>query len=159
MRNFFQDTELLPIYDKMIGGERLNRSEGITLFQTEHLPQLAYLANWKTTQLHGNRVFYVKNQHLNPTNVCEYHCLFCSFRRDKGEEGAYTYDLETIRDKMKDMNPLTREVHIVSGLNPELPFDYYEDMIRIIKEEHPEINVKAFTDETNTDTTMVIANC
>lgn len=145
MRTFFKESELLDIYDKVMAAERLSLSDGITLFETPDLPQLSYLANWKSRQLHGNNTFYVHNQHLNPTNVCEYSCLFCSFRRDKGEDGAYTLSLEQIREKVKNMQPRTREIHIVSGLNPELPFSYYMDMLSIIKEERPEVNLKAFT--------------
>jgi aminodeoxyfutalosine synthase len=141
----FENTELLPIYNKVIKGERLSREDGLLLMRTENLSQLAYLANHRRKILNGERVFYVKNQHLNPTNVCEYHCLFCSFRRDDGEEGAYTYSLEEIRKKVSAMAPGIREIHIVSGLNPSLSFEYYEEIIRIIKEERPHANVKAFT--------------
>ena len=145
MRIFFKKNDLLSIYDKVMEGERLSVEDGIRLFRSDDLPGISYLANWKTGQLHGDRTLYVRNQHLNPTNVCEYDCMFCSFRRDAGEDGAYTYDLQTIREKVKEMHPKTREIHIVSGLNPELAFSYYLDMITIIKEEMPLAHVKAFT--------------
>lgn len=145
MRQFFVAQNLGDIYDKVIAGERLSFDDGVRLYHTDHLDLLGYLANRVRHNLHGKRVFYVRNQHLNPTNICEYNCMFCSFRRDEGEDGAYFYDMDKVRDKVAAMDPKTTEIHIVSGLHPDLPFQYYLDLLKTVQEVRPDIFIKAFT--------------
>ena len=99
------------------------------------------------TRLHGKTTFYNWNLHLNSTNVCEADCLFCSFSRLKtGEPKAYTMSIEDaekwIRTRYK---PGMTEIHIVNGLNPDLDFDYYPNLLRMIRKEFPELHIKAFT--------------
>jgi aminodeoxyfutalosine synthase len=145
LQDFFADTDFFAIYKKVLAGKRLNRDEGIRILRDLDLPRLGFLANQRTRQKHGKRVLFVRNQHLNPTNICVYNCLFCSFRRDAGEEGAYFYSLDEIRQRVRDMDADLRELHIVSGLHPDLPFDYYLDMLHIIRAERPHVHIKAFT--------------
>jgi aminodeoxyfutalosine synthase len=142
------DPRLLSIAEKVQAGERLEREEGITLFASNDLLAIGALADLANRRKNGDRVFFVANQHLNPTNVCVLRatCVFCSYARRPKEEGAYTMTLEeafaeasSIRD-----TPI-REFHIVGGLHPKLPVSYYEDMIRGLKERHPGVEIKALT--------------
>jgi len=96
--------------------------------------------------MHGDRSFYVRNRQLNPTNVCEYSCMFCSFYRREGEEGGYTMTMEEIAEKVRDgVTHGIQEIHITSGLHPTLPFSYYTDMLRTIKSIAPDLHIKGFT--------------
>jgi aminodeoxyfutalosine synthase len=95
---------------------------------------------------HGRKAYYVYNQHLNYTNVCVNRCRFCAFSRDKGETGSYTFSIEDIRRQLTDrLDEPVKEIHMVGGLNPDLPFKYYLDALKTIREIRPEATIKAFT--------------
>ena len=132
---------------KVAHGMRLSAEEGYFLFAYPDLLAVARLAHSVRTRLHGKTTFYNWNLHLNSTNVCEADCLFCSFSRLKtGEPKAYTMSIEDaekwIRTRYK---PGMTEIHIVNGLNPDLDFDYYPNLLRMIRKEFPELHIKAFT--------------
>jgi aminodeoxyfutalosine synthase len=132
----------------VIAGERLTGDDGIVLFETDDLLGLGALADHVNRRLNGDRVFFSANQHINPTNVCILRntCVFCSFARTPKEEGAYTRSLDEIfaeADAARS-NPTT-EFHIVGGLHPKLRLCYYTDMIRGLRERHPEVHIKALT--------------
>ena len=132
---------------KVAHGTRLSAEEGCFLFAYPDLLAVARLAHSVRTRLHGKTTFYNWNLHLNSTNVCEADCLFCSFSRLKtGEPKAYTMSIEDaekwIRTRYK---PGMTEIHIVNGLNPDLDFDYYPNLLRMIRKEFPELHIKAFT--------------
>jgi aminodeoxyfutalosine synthase len=142
------DPALKPIAAKLDAGERLTNADAITLFETNDLLGLGLLADRANRKKNGNRVYFSANQHLNPTNVCVLRntCTFCSFARMPNEEGAYTRSLDEVyaeAEAARD-NP-TREFHIVGGLHPKLRLSYYTDMIRGLKERHPNVSVKALT--------------
>jgi aminodeoxyfutalosine synthase len=92
--------------------------------------------------MHGDRVFFVLNRYINPTNVCVLSCSFCDFARKKGEEGAFE---NTIEDVLNMIKPGTREAHIVGGHHPDWPFEYFERLIQTIHNARPETQIKAFT--------------
>jgi aminodeoxyfutalosine synthase len=142
------DPRLHPIAEKVLGGERLTKEDGVALFETHDLLAVGAMADWVNRQKNGDRVFIVANQHINPTNVCILRntCVFCSYARLPKEEGAYTMSVaEAIAegDVIKD-TPI-REFHIVGGLHPKLKVAYYADMIRGLKERHPGVEIKALT--------------
>jgi len=134
------------IYAKVAEGHPLSFEDGVRLYSSNAITAIGYLANLVRERKHGNQAFYVKNRQLNPTNVCEYNCMFCSFKRDEGEEGAYVMSLGEIRTRIEEAAALgVREIHIVSGLHPNLSFSYYTDMLRLVKEVDPNMHIKAFT--------------
>jgi aminodeoxyfutalosine synthase len=143
-----RDPSLFPIFDKVLDGRRLDVSDGVTLFQSHDLLAIGALADWVNRQKNGDRVFFVANQHLNPTNVCILRatCTFCSFARTPKEDGAYTMTLEEAfaeADRIRE-TPI-REFHIVGGLHPKLRLSYYEDLLRGLKERYPGVEIKALT--------------
>lgn len=138
--------ELQPIHTKVVSGERLSREDGITLYTTTDLNGVGMLANMVREKRHGARTYYVRNQHINYTNICNKFCKFCSFYAKKGGPEPYEMSLEEVkrRIEMHREVPVT-EIHMVGGINPRLPYQYYLDLVRTVKEARPGIHVKAFT--------------
>lgn len=138
--------ELRPIQEKIARGERLSREDGLTLYRTQDLTGVGYLANLVREQRHGANTYYVRNQHINYTNICNKFCKFCSFYAKKGGPEAYEMSLEEVRRRLewhKDVR--ITEVHMVGGINPRLPYEYYLDLVRTVKDVRPGVHVKAFT--------------
>ena len=147
MNRLFHNSEFRDIQEKVEKGERLSFEDGVRLFQSNDLPFLGWLANQMRERLNGKKVYYSVNLHLNHTNVCTAHCVFCAFARRPGENGGYTFSHDQIRAKVQDAVQRfhINEVHIVGGLNPELGLDYYLEMVRLIRETSPAIFIKALT--------------
>lgn len=142
----FADPLLQDIAHKIAAGERLEFEDGLALFKTHDLLGLGWLANHVRERLHGNKTYFNINRHINYSNICVNRCRFCSFSRSKGQDGAWEYTLEQIFNKaVHDMPQGGSELHIVGGLHPELPFDYYLDMLRGLKLRLPHVHLKAFT--------------
>lgn len=138
--------ELAPILRKVESGERLSFDDGLTLYKTPNLTAVGYLANLVRERKHGAKTYYVRNQHINYTNICNKFCKFCSFYAKKGGPAPYEYDMDEVRRRIewhRDI-PIT-EIHMVGGINPRLKYDYYLDLVRTVKESRPGIHVKAFT--------------
>ena len=138
----FRDPRLLPIWDKVVGDERLSREDGLVLFETEDLHGLGRMADLAKSRRYGDQVFFVLNRYVNPTNVCVLSCSFCDFARKKGAAGAYEH---TIEDMVAMIRPDAREVHIVGGHHPDWPFEYFERIIAAVHAAHPQVQIKAFT--------------
>jgi len=138
----FRDSRLSPLWDKVRGGQRLSREDGLLLFETEDLHGLGRMADFAKSRRHGEQVFFVFNRYVNPTNICVLSCSFCDFARKKGEEGAFENSIEDVLEMIK---PGTREAHIVGGHHPDWPFEYYERLIAAIHAARPETQIKAFT--------------
>jgi aminodeoxyfutalosine synthase len=140
------DARLRPIADKVLAGERLNADEGLRLFESNDLLAVGWLANRVREKRHGDICYYNVNRHINPTNVCGAHCKLCAFGRDANSPGAYTFTLDEIWARAAEgVAEGATEFHIVGGLHPDLPFSYYLDLIRGIKQRHPQVHLKAFT--------------
>jgi aminodeoxyfutalosine synthase len=138
---------LTDIADKLAAGERLDLADGVRLFDCPDLLAVGWLANRERERRFGRRTFYNFNIRLEATNVCVASCLFCAFARLKpGDAGAYTMSLEQVWDKLRQRahQPLT-EIHVVNGLHPDLPFEYYTEMLRGFKRIRPGITLKCFT--------------
>jgi aminodeoxyfutalosine synthase len=138
---------LADIADKLDAGVRLEFGDGVRLFEAPDLLAVGWLANRERERRHGPRTYYNYNIRLEATNVCVASCLFCSFARLKpGDDGAYTLTLEEAWNKLRQRahQPLT-EVHVVNGLHPDLPFDYYTELLRGFKRIRPGIHLKCFT--------------
>ena len=138
---------LSDIRDKLDAGERLSSDDGVRLFECPDLLAIGWLANREREKRHGDRTYYNFNIRLEATNVCVASCLFCSFARLRpGDADSYTMSLEQAWDKLRERShqPLT-EIHVVNGLHPDLPFDYYLEMLRGFKRIRPGIHLKCFT--------------
>lgn len=139
--------ELKTIKEKVIAGQRINDEEALTLFEKAPLPFLSMLADHVRTKLHGNKTYFNRNFHIEPTNVCIYTCKFCSYSRlikQRGEGWEYTMDDMLNIVKKYDGQPVT-EVHIVGGVLPQYDLDFYVELFRKIKEHRPELHIKALT--------------
>ncbi len=143
---YFADKRLEAILRKIESRKRLNFDDGLALYETTDLIGLGYLADLDRRRRHDDKAYWVYNQHLNYTNVCANRCQFCAFARDAGEDGAYTFSIADIEKQLTDrIDEPVRELHVVGGINPALPFDYYLDLIKTIKTIRPDVTVKAFT--------------
>jgi aminodeoxyfutalosine synthase len=140
------DTRLEPIAPKVLAGERLTDDDGLALFQSHDLLTVGWLANHVREQRHGNICYYNVNRHINPTNVCVAHCKLCAFGRSLDAPGAYAMSIDEIVARgAKGVAEGATEFHIVGGLHPDLPFDYYLDLVRALKTNFPHVHLKAFT--------------
>lgn len=146
-----KDTQLTEslrkIAQKVFDGERISPEEGLHLYETADLGYLGTLANFIREQKHGNRTYFNRNFHVEPTNVCLYTCTFCSYSRliKKRDEG-WEYSLEDIMNIIKeyDGKPVT-EVHIVGGVLPQYDVEFYTELFRQIKAHRPDLHIKALT--------------
>ena len=140
------DHQLEPIAQKVYTNQRLSAEDGLKLLQTNDVWTLGQLADHVRGQLHDNNVFYNVNRHINYSNVCALSCKFCSFYRKKGQDGAYAFTPEQVAQQAQEAaDGGATEVHIVGGLHPWLPFDYYTDMLKLIRQATPNVHIKAFT--------------
>ncbi|MGI6092931.1 MAG: aminofutalosine synthase MqnE [Veillonellaceae bacterium] len=132
---------------KVKHGERLTKEEGLALFACDNLAWLGYLADIARQRISGDYVYYNVNRHINLTNICTSRCKFCAFGCDKDSGQAYEMSKERALKiaKAAAQDPDLRELHIVSGLHPDWPFEYYVDIIKSLRTELPHIHLKAFT--------------
>ncbi|WNC13939.1 aminofutalosine synthase MqnE [Brevibacillus brevis] len=141
-----QDKSLAGIAEKVYHGERLTLEDGVTLFNSHDLLTIGQLANIVNQRKNGDNVYFIQNLYINPTNVCEAHCKFCGFRRDKDEDGAYTMNTEELLHYVETrFHPGIREFHVVGGHNQHMPFEYYVDTIRTLKKAYPDVTIKSYT--------------
>lgn len=135
------------IEKKVLAGERLTREDGIALFKSNDLARIGYLADLVRQRISGDYVYYNVNCHLNLTNVCTALCDFCAFGCQKSEKRAYAMTVEQVRAKVTRacQDPNMKNLHIVSGLHPDWPFEYYVDIIKMLKKEFPHLHLKGFT--------------
>lgn len=141
------DDTLVSIVNKVHEGERIAVDEGIYLYQEASLSLLGYLANVIRERMHGDKTYFNRNFHLEPTNVCVYDCKFCSYSRMIKERGdGWEYTMDEMLDIIKeyDGKPVT-EVHVVGGVLPQYDLPFYEEFFSKIKAHRPELHVKALT--------------
>ena len=142
------DPALRPVAAKVERGERLTAADGVALFDSSDLLAIGHMADAVNRAKHGDRVTFAANQHINPTNICILRktCVFCSYARLPKEEGAYHYTLDQVYAEAAAANStLTREFHIVGGLDMHAGLDYYAEMFRGLKERFPHVHIKALT--------------
>jgi aminodeoxyfutalosine synthase len=143
-----RDPALRPIAERIAAGQRLSGADAATLFTTPDLLGVGRLADAVNRARHGDQVTFAANQHINPTNVCVLRktCTFCGYARLPKEEGAYRYTLEQVLAEAEPArNGLTREFHIVGGLDMKAGLEYYVNMFRALKREFPHVHIKALT--------------
>jgi len=140
------DARLRSIADKVLAGERLSAAEGVLLYRSPDLLAVGWLANHIREKRHGDICYFNVNRHINPTNICVAHCKLCAFGRDPSAPGAYNFALDEIYQKAAEgVRAGATEFHMVGGLHPDLPFEYFLDMIRGLKQRCPTVHLKAFT--------------
>jgi aminodeoxyfutalosine synthase len=142
------DPALRQVAAKVERGERLTPADGVALFESSDLLGVGHLADAVNRAKHGDRVTFAANQHINPTNICILRktCVFCSYARLPKEEGAYHYTLDQVYEEAAASNStLTREFHIVGGLDMHAGLDYYAEMFRGLKARFPHVHIKALT--------------
>jgi aminodeoxyfutalosine synthase len=140
------DQRLKPIADRVLAGERLSFDDGVQLYRSPDLLAVGWLANHVREKKHGSVTYYNVNRHINPTNVCVAHCKLCAFGRDPNAPGAYTFALDEIYQRAEQgVREGATEFHIVGGLHPDLPFEYFLELIGGLKQRHPHVHLKAFT--------------
>ncbi len=137
--------DLKPIHEKVVAGQRLTLDDGMALYEAE-LNGVGALANIMRERMCGNTAWYVRNQHINYTNVCNKLCKFCSFYVAPKDDRGYVLSPDDVQDRVRQHLgiPIT-EIHMVAGINPKLPYHYYIDIVRAVKEIRPDVAVKAFT--------------
>ena len=142
-----RDRALNQVAEKVLAGDRLDRSDGELLATTDDLLGVGRMANVVRERLHGDQTFYNINRHLNPTNVCVASCKLCAFyvpwrKRDEG----WTYTVEqAVEIAARDVDESVSELHIVGGLHPKLKVEYYEELFRALKHRFPWVHLKALT--------------
>lgn len=147
-RHALRDPALLPIANKLAAGERLTEGDGRTLFETPDLLGVGVMADAVNRAKNGDMVTFASNQHINPTNVCVLRktCVFCGYARLPKEDGAFRYTMEQVMSEAEQARDgLTREFHIVGGLDMQAGLAYYTEMFRMLKRELPHVHIKALT--------------
>jgi aminodeoxyfutalosine synthase len=140
------DPRLQPVAAKVLAGKRLDFSDGLTLYGSSDVLAVGWLANYVRERLHGDVTYFNVNRHINPTNVCVANCRLCAFGRKKGDTAGYTMALEEAWETAATgYTEAVTEFHIVGGLHPDLPFEYFLDLVRGLKQRFPKVHIKAFT--------------
>ena len=138
----FQDEALLPIWERVLSGRRLGREDGLAVLNSWDLTAIGKMADHVKRKKSGDRVYFVMNRQINPTNLCVLDCTFCDFAAKPGDDHAYEMSMDEILEKLGDE---LSEVHIVGGLHPKWKFEDYLNIVKRIHEAFPSIQIKAWT--------------
>ena len=141
----YKELQIDDIYHKIINNERISCDDALRLFSCPDIVALGNLAHYKRTELHGNDVYYVRNQHINYTNICINNCTFCAYAKELGEKGSFQLSIDTILEKIINNTDSTQEIHIVGGCHPKIPLSFFEELLKKISEMKPEAILKCFT--------------
>jgi aminodeoxyfutalosine synthase len=142
----FRGSDLSPIAEKVLSGQRLTFEDGVRLFTTRDFLGLGRLANHVREARHGNVAYYNVNRYLNPTNLCWVDCALCAWAKKVNEPGGYEMAIdECVAEAGKGYSDAVTEFHIVGGLHPTWPFEYYTGLMRALKERFPGVHLKAWT--------------
>ncbi|HEY5164227.1 MAG TPA: aminofutalosine synthase MqnE [Terriglobales bacterium] len=140
------DARLKPIADKVVAQQRLGPDDALALYRSPDILAIGWMANHVRERMHGDRTYFNVNRHINPTNVCVAACRLCAFGRKKDSPGAYTMALEeAFQTAASGYTESVTEFHIVGGLHPDLPFQYFLDLCSGLKQRFPQVHLKAFT--------------
>jgi aminodeoxyfutalosine synthase len=134
-----------PIEEKVVGGERLSFDDGVSLSRCPDVNVVGYLANLVREERHGNVAYHVRNRHINYTNICKNRCKFCCFWCAPEDPRGYVLSPKNVSEILGEGGADLREVHIVGGVNPDLTYGYYLDILRVVKQCCPNATIKAFT--------------
>jgi aminodeoxyfutalosine synthase len=141
-----EDPRLIPIREKVEGGQRLSLDDAVALYRTGDILALGYMANLVRERMHGDTTYFNVNRHINPTDVCVASCRLCAFGKRVRDPKAYTMSLEEVWHRAGEgWSEAVTEFHIVGGLHPELTLDWFCEMLRGLKQRFPQVHLKAFT--------------
>lgn len=146
MEKMIEQAGLGDILQKVRAAERLTAEDGLRLYQSNDILALGFLANIVRERINGDKAYFIYNQHINYSNICTNLCKFCAFGRDAESELAYEMSVDDIRKKVEDrLSEPIREIHMVGGIHPDLPFSYYIEALQAIKSVRPDVHIQAFT--------------
>src|ERR1700691_82106 len=145
--NFFvQRSGLRDLYDKVAAGERISEADALRLFESKDLNALGAIADFVRQKKVGNRASFIINRYINYSNYCILSCQFCSFSRKKRDADGFQFSVEEIVQKAREALQIgITELHIVGGLHPSLPFSFYTEMLRALKNLDIRLQLKCFT--------------
>ena len=138
----FQDARLEPIWEKVLDGDRLDLDDGVAILETEDFASAGRMADYVKRQWSGDKVYFVLNRHLNPTNICVLSCKFCDYAKKPSDDDAYEMTMDQMLEHIEGD---IKELHIVGGHHPTWPFECYVEMIRTLHDARPDVQLKAFT--------------
>ena len=140
------DPRLVPVAAKVLAQERLNADDGLELYGSPDVLAVGWLANHVRERMHGDVTYFNVNRHINPTNVCVAACKLCAFGRKKGDPAGYTMALEEAwATAASGYSEAVTEFHIVGGLHPDLPLEFFLELVQGLKKRFPKVHIKAFT--------------
>ena len=146
MNTIIAHSEVVDIYEKVVAGTRIDESDALRLFRTKDINAVGFIANEANRRKNGNSASYIVNRYINYSNYCILSCQFCSFSRKKRDNDGFQLSQDEIVAKAREALDLgITELHIVGGLHPSLPFDYYTNMLKSLKDLSPELDLKCFT--------------
>jgi aminodeoxyfutalosine synthase len=147
MSKVIAETDISGILAKSAAGERLSFEDGVRLYRSDDIAAIGHAADLVRRKLNGDSTYYIVNRHINHTDVCKNRCKFCAYSRSEGEEGAYTMTVEEIVARAEEYYSELKytELHLVGGLHPSEPFEYYTGMLTALKKRFPEVHLQAFT--------------
>ncbi len=146
LRNdYYDNMGIGDIRAKVMSGQRLTMEDGLRLFDCPEPLAVGALANHVRTRLHGNKTFYVINQHINYTNICVNGCVFCAYQKEEGQKGGFLLSIDDALAKIESTALTPREIHIVGGCHPKLGLSYFEELLNAIKAKIPSVTLKCFT--------------
>ena len=146
MQQLIKQTGFGDILEKVKNEERLSLTDGRRLYKTNNLLALGYLANMVRERKNGNDAFFIYNQHINYSNICTNLCRFCAFGKEKGDAQAYEMSVDQVREKVRErLDEPISEIHMVGGIHPDLPYDYYLNLLSATKEVRADVHIQAFT--------------
>ena len=138
----FLDPRLESIWEKVLDDERLSLDDGVAILETDDFASAGRMADYIKRRWSGDKVYFVLNRHLNPTNICVLSCKFCDYAKKPGGDGAYEMSMEQM---LEHLDGDITELHIVGGHHPTWPFEFYVEMIRTLHDARPDVQLKAFT--------------
>lgn len=135
---------LQPLAEKILSNQRISEEEALTLFENFELPQLSLLATHRKQSVSQDKVFYNRNIHIEPTNICVYNCRFCSYKATSKED-SYIFPTEEIIEKISAVEDNITEVHITGGVHPDWGIQHFASVLSAIRSRFPKLHIKAFT--------------
>ena len=146
MNFFIQRSDLRDLYDKVVAGERISEADALRLFESKDLNAVGAIADFVRQRKVGNRASFIINRYINYSNYCILSCQFCSFARKKRDADGFELTVPQIVEKAREALKLgITELHIVGGLHPSLPFSYYTEMLKALKNLDARLQLKCFT--------------